>query len=95
MKGFFKRVHENPPSIFPQLLWKKSAFFKENSEKIRLFQGGYGNAVLALAVNAQTEGSSPAGLRRSMLVDRLAQRAGALAVDNGDGFQLAHDGGCR
>ena len=51
----------------------------------------HGDAVFPLAVPAQAEGFYR-GVPLELLVDRLAQGPRALAVDDGDHVELAHDG---
>lgn len=56
-----------------------------------LFQLHYSDAVFSLAIPAQPEGFD-GGMAFELLMNRLAQRAGAFAVDDGYNVELPHHG---
>ena len=56
-----------------------------------LFQRHHGDAVFPFAVDPQAEGFH-IFVPPQNIVDRFPQGAGALAVDDGHGLPLAHDG---
>ena len=56
-----------------------------------LLHGHHSDAVFALTVNAQTE-RLHIFVPPQDIMHRIPQCAGALAVDDGDGLQMAHDG---